>query len=581
MSDTFEIIPYDYATLNTEIKNKLKTKSEWQNVSDNDQTFQALFSLLEYNETLLLMWLNKTFVDSFPHISSAEEAVYFFVDYIGMDVNEIKSATGQVRFYLTEAHDKDIIIPAQTKISNITGTIIYSTTELKILTAGSLYIDVDVIQGEYKVLNFVSDGTNSQKYYIYENNDRTELLFKVNNVEWEYVSKFFFSTNLDQVYTIKKIKDAMYIMTNDGKFGAKPQVNDDIELTYLTSLGSDGNINTIDVLNTLVSNIYDTEDNIVNVKVTNQSIIVNGTDADTFEQIKNNVSRFFVTNPYITNPKSYREYLLKRSEIIDVNVYAGWEIYDDPKFWTTVFIFTLPKNSENLTTQQKQDLFDYLKLKDVYLAFAQFNDIIYIDNYLDIKIKFKDPKITQTKINNITSQISTIINNYFNYTLSLSTYGKAFKDTEHSVISSQIMNITDIKKVNLDIYSNEKVITLIENGTSYLNSLKYSQIKLEGTSLYLNNEKIGDFNSSWELVPLDNSGTGGTNWIGKITSLINYTSKYIDVLLIDPTLTQSSNPNNIIGDIMYVRSEALNGEDIILDGSNMIFKLYDKDISII
>jgi hypothetical protein len=573
MATDYELISYDFDSLQTDLINKLKTKSEWTDVSTDDLTLQLFIYILTYNQSFLMGTINKTFIDYFPNISSADEAVYYFADYIKMDINGIISSAGTARFYLSAARATSVYITSETEISNADNSIIYSVDSLNIINPGDLYVDVAITQGQWKDINYTSDGTNNQRYYIYEDIALDNTIVTVNGVEWTKVDDFNFYTNLDKVYSIKFIKDGYIIAFSDGVFGAKPQLNDTINIKYLKSLGYAGNIYSANILDTIMSNIYDSSGvRVTDINVINQSQIATGVDADTVDTIKKNISRFFVTNPYITRKEDYIEYIKTNQLVTDCNVYAGWELFADVNTWSSVYIYVVPTNSLYLTADDKVILNAFIKLKDLFNTKIVFEDVVYIGVNIDYVIKFRKANVSQAKINLVEEQIDDITADYFDYTLVKENYDTVFRNIYLTDIMNEVGAITDLRKTNVYFQSVETIETISSGKIIYSKSLDYQDIKINETYLYINNIEVGYYDETWTLIP-------NAAYVGKISSYISYLELTITIL--DSNLVNISDPDNIIGDIFYVRSNALNDEDLIADSAgNMVFNLHSYNIEI-
>lgn len=577
MSD-FSLINYDFDSLKTALLNKLKTKSEWLNVNNADPVLNMFLFLMTTDSSNKFATINKTFLDAFPNITMAEEYLYRFVHFIGMDINRAISATGTVTFTIPSISAKQVIIPAGTEITISDGSIIYSTVEDRFIDPGELSVDSLVIQGQNKSLSYISDGTNNQRYFIYDTVENSNIKVYVNDVLWTEVENFFFSQNTDLHYQIVNIKNGIYVLFSDGVFGSKPQSDDVIKVEYIETLGVPGNIYQADKLTKIISNIYFDDDTIVeNITVTNDEPIQNGINGNTLDEIKANVTKFFTTNPYITRKEEYRNYLLLNGLVRDVNVYAGWELFNDTDTWTTIYFYVVPRNSDILTLTEKEELFNYVKLKDIYISNLVFEDCDFISVNVGCRAKLKKSNLTSVQINEIKTNIETIISDYFNLQKAMSDYGTVFRNIYESELTERIMVIDDLRKINLSLMSVELVDVVEEDDTVFSKLLKFEQLAEEKTYLYCNDEEVGYYNSSWTLIPINNTGTGGHNWISKISS--NIESLALTINILDPNLVHSAQANNIVGDSFYVRSEPVNLDDIITGNANMVFKFWESQVT--
>ncbi|MGA2436016.1 MAG: hypothetical protein ABSG25_12090, partial [Bryobacteraceae bacterium] len=268
--------------------------------------------------------------------------------------------------------------------------------------------------------------------------------------------------------------------------------------------------------------------------------------------------------------------------VLDCNVYAGWELYPtDYTQWFQGVIYVVPKYSQFLTETEKSEIYDYIKLQDSFFTNFIFQDCTYIGIQVNVGIIFKSSSVTQTTMNADTVALINLVNNYFDLVTVVANSGTVFRNIYRSILETSILTtITDFLSVNVSLQTVETVSAIAVNETTFNYFYNYTTLDLNGTYLYINQEKVGTFNGSWVLVPQDNSGSGGTNWIGKINATINIITHDLIVNILDPTLVETSNPNNIIGRTIFLRSDPENGNDIFAATSgNMVFQFYNLDIT--
>jgi hypothetical protein len=572
----YNLVSYDYASLKADFLARIQASSEWADISVDDSVLDLFLYILSYGMSYKLGTINKTFEDFLPHSSSSEVALYRFANFIGLDINGALSATGTVTFSLpTVNNGVSVVIPINTKISTSDGSIIFSTIETKTIANGQTSVNISVIQGELKSKTFTSDGSNNQKYSIYSIIDDLNLVVKVNGTAWSPVDNFFNSTNIDNHYVRKYIKDGFYILFNDGVYGKKPELNDEIIIQYYESKGLSGNVYQSSLLNTIIDTIYNSNNVVItDITVSNSSAIANGSDQDSINSIKSKISSFFPTNPYITRKQDYIEYLkLYISLVADANAYAGWEIYpNDTTKWTTLYLQVVPPNGDNLSTNDKMLLYDYLKLKDTFFTQIFFNDITYIPIQNNITLKFKT-SLSQAAITNIQNNITTAVQNFYDIPTVVSNGETVFRNIYHYELAKVIGEVSsDIKKINLNLQTVESIETVLNNQTSFSKDLNFKDLLAEETYLYVNDELIGTYDNSFVLTDLqDNTSLGSIDWDGKISSSIDPTLKILSISILDPDVTDNTKSKNIVGKILKLRSNPTNKEDINASNSDMVF----------
>jgi hypothetical protein len=390
------------------------------------------------------------------------------------------------------------------------------------------------------------------------------------------VNDFYSSTNEDKHYIKRYIKDGFYIFFNDGLNGMIPTKGSAITVSAIETLGSSGNVYQIGVINKIIDEIYDEDgESVTTLSVANSTTMINGSDRDTINEIKSNITYYISSNPYLTTKNNYISYLKTSPLVLDCNAYAGWELYpDDTTKWMTIYFFVVTENYETLSTDDKIVLNSYIKEKDIFFSKLNFTDATYIGNIVNISLQY-NVYMSSTAINEVQTKITTVVEDFYNVAKviedsSLAEEDRtAFRDINHSALLNNIVDVDKrIRKINLILQTNEEIHT-VASGEILLSSLSYNfdNIKESGTYLYLNNELIGTYDETWTMVP-------ESAWTGLISSSINTTAKTITIEF-DPTLTNPLNSANIIGRILYLRSDAENGFDIEVSTKDTVFLLDD------
>lgn len=576
-------ISYSIDDLLAEFKEKIKNTNEWADISTDDTIFDLFAKTLTYGMSYQLSVNNNTFVDFFPHLTMADEPLYWFANFLGVTINGARSCSGTVTFTLESALLNQVVIPDGTQISTQDGKI-YKTISLAVINPGDLSTSIGVIQGTSFNKTYYGSGAGKQKYSIYikEDSDPDNFIVTVDGNEWKQVDNFYSSNNTSKHYIKKYIKDGFYILFNDGLNGMIPPKGSEIIISAIETLGSSGNIYAAGSINKIIDEIYDSEDNsVTTLSVSNPSTMINGSDEDTINEIKSNITYYISSNPYLTRKNDYIAYLKANDIVLDCNAYAGWELFpDDNTKWMTIYFYVVTESMGNLSSDDKEVLNEYVKEKDIFFSKLNFNDALYVGNIVNISLQF-NVYMSSTAINAVEEAVTNIVEDFYNIAKVIedSTLAEedrtAFRDINHSALLSKITTVdSKIRKANLVLQTNDNIHT-VASGEILLSelSLKFTNMKNSGTYLYLGTELIGTFNASWVLVP-------ATAWSGLISATINNTAKTITITL-DPNLTNPLNSGNIIGRILYVRSDAVNGYDIEIITKNTVFLLDDINYTIL
>jgi hypothetical protein len=511
MATDLTLLPYDFADLQTELINEIRTYPEWQDVSVDDTILQMVSYMFTYYTSATLANINKTFTDYFPSLTGSEDVVELFANFIGMTVNRKLGALGKksvdisdplypngnsVKFYIDNPA-LSIFVGAGVEISN-GADIIFTTTSTGTIPAGvgtqSAYIEV--IQGQYKTVSFTSTGQASQIFFLNELNvDDTQ--FSVNtSVGGTYTrqNNFLFSTRTSKDYILNYTKTGFYFKFGDGITGAIPALGETITLTYLVTLASAGDIYSANVITTVNTQLVDSGNNPVDVLVTNPYPMLGGYDGDSIDAIKANITRYFMSTPYVYRRADYIAYLLAYPDVLDVNLYAGWELYPlDTTKWFTIFIYPVPKTGHTINNNL---LLTYLKQRELFFSYIFFGTPVYvpINNTIDISLNPK-MSISQARINAILAEIQTLVTDFYDYETVVASNGTIFRDIYSSQIAAQVMAIPEIIKSDVYLQTVENVYT-VQAGTNLYNTVAVKYIPSTGlisggTYLYLDNDIVG------------------------------------------------------------------------------------------
>ncbi len=414
---------------------------------------------------------------------------------------------------------------------------------------------IPVVQGVFKTQTYVGTGNDYQKFYIFDTVEEYNTSMTVDGVAYTEVDSFLFSTNTDYHYIVRRMASGIFIETSNGVNGAKPGLNSVVSITYLVSGGTSGNIYSPAGLQTILSKVTDIDGGTVTgLVVTNPAPVIGGYDGDDLQTIRRNIQLFF-SSINLSTRESYQDYTKTSPLVLDVKCSAGWEVYPaDSTKWTTIYFYVLPAQypqTRTLSVSDKTALFNYLKLRDVFYTFLQFEDLNYIGVILEIGVRLSSTLLTAASINGIKNSIyngiNGIVDNYFNFSLLVSQSGTAFRSIYRTDLSSQIVALANVRSADLNLWTVEDTKYLVDALTDSWSgyNLILTELNPDETYLYIGNTKIGRMvpdvfgiagnpfsnGSSWCLVPevvFTAAGSGtATSWTpgttGSFTIALNLT----------------------------------------------------------
>jgi hypothetical protein len=417
------MLRYDYDSVLARLKERTLQKLDGQNIllfSTNAAWLEAVAEEFDdlslYDEFLT----RESVWDTAMGSSSIMKQVSFF-DYTP---HRKIGSTGIIRFSASKTFDGNwpfsISIPRWTQSSG--GGITFLTKESADLPNTTYYIDIPVIQGEIaKFTTTITQSTYPQpkgtayaQIRIFDP-DIENVLYevRVNGELWKEIGNIRLSIQESdpekaKVYSIRNMPkyEGVILFFGNGMFGKSLQYGDNVEFTYLKTLGAKGNVLSAGVINIVDSEIQDERGNVVTLYCTNPSAMTGGQDYELLEDIKANAPRSFKTGNRAISSQDY-ETLIKQTGTVDkVQVWGEKEINEDNGDPPGTFVSTAENliyitgfgiDQETLTgvtlTEANKDIIrkflndkkgttDILQFVDTQFVYVNFNVIVWIDNTL-------------------------------------------------------------------------------------------------------------------------------------------------------------------------------------------------------
>ena len=249
-------------------------------------------------------------------------------------------STGKVRLSTSPTFNgswgSNITIPKFTQVSG--GGLSFLVKENTFLPSSALFVDVPIIQGEKveRNIEITSTAYPELKYasVIIKDPDIENTLYtvKVNGATWKEVDSIRLSTSgEDPYYTLKTLADfsGVEISFGNGIFGKKLEYGDTVTFEYLQTKGSEGNILSSNILNSVDTALKDETGADVVLYCTNMDALVGGTDYESIEDIRSSAPLSFQTGNRAISSSDYA-ILIKQTNLADkIQVWGEKEINED------------------------------------------------------------------------------------------------------------------------------------------------------------------------------------------------------------------------------------------------------------
>lgn len=306
--------------------------------------------------------------------------------------------------------------------------------------------NVKMLQGTWIDNSYVVSGEAIETYTIPNNNiDTSTLEVQVQlsetnttrNTHIEFNDAFQLGRN-EPIYFLEKGKQGLYTLEfGDDQIARKLNNGNIVVIRYLTTDGEDGNeLSKVVPVGTI--NGYN------NITINETTKTTGGSNEESIEVTRKLAPKTFksqgqavVDDDYITLVKSLY------SQDVDVTAWGG-EVNDPPRDGYSFIAVALPTG--NLTQNEKDQIFDLLKLRNVGSITPIIVDADYYYLNIDTKIKY-DPSLTTLNSQALTTVINSAIINYGLQNLSL--FGTDFVLSELSeyisdVDTSILSNVTAV-----------------------------------------------------------------------------------------------------------------------------------------
>ena len=307
------------------------------------------------------------------------------------------ASTTRVQFTLEETLNEDILIPSGTVISaadEIQPIYFTSVRDLSIST-GNAIGEVDAVQGVPVTESFIGTGTPCEKVVL----NRIDIAHrsvsvKVTNTDWIQVDHFVESGSESMHYCVDiDGLDNVSIIFGDGKYGAYPGEGQQIEVSYLATLGANGNL-APHRINTLLSTIYASNGESVGLSVDNIIAATGGADRESQEHAKA-IAPTTVRSTWKTVTRDDYAALclafpgVAKAKIMDINDDSSLRIY-------TVRICIAPEGGGLPSPLLKSELTDYLEARRLLTIDAGIVDPVYIPVNINAELFIYPGEVSET-----------------------------------------------------------------------------------------------------------------------------------------------------------------------------------------
>ena len=563
----------DFNTLRAQIKDYLRSNSNFSDFDFEGSNFSILIDTLAYNSYITAYNTNMAVNESFIDSATLRENVVSLARNIGYVPRSKKSAVAKVNFNV----DVSSISAKQVKLNAGLvalgavqgGSYTFSIPEDITVTPNSNGIasfnDVSIYEGSYLTKTFVVDSSQANQRFVLPNANidtssiRVEVLEQYDNgltelFQYNLYTNIFGVNENARLFLVQEVDDEKYqIMFGDNVLGKKPANGSIITVTYIVTDGKDGNgaanFNFAGRLTYLFGGADVDITSGISLLSTTQSS-ENGDSIESIDNIKYLAPRVYASQYRAVTPNDYKSLIPFLYPNIDsVSAYGGEEL--DPPEFGKVYITVKPKNGEFLSAVAKDSIKNDLKKYTVAGIKQEFLDLMYLYVEFDSTVSY-DSGFVSDKLN-LQSRILSAVESYAEST-DINSFGGRLK---YSKLLSQI------DKVDNGITSNITTLVIRRNLIPSYNTLATYEVcygnkfhaDLEGFNVRSSAFKIDGVEGDIYLTdfPNDDQLTGIIKFFTITDGIITYinnnagTIDYVkgEVILFPVTITSTSLENRI------------------------------------
>ena len=432
MASNLNVTELDFDQIKQNLKNYLKTQSEFNDYNFEGSGLSTLLDVLAYNTHYNALAahfsLNEAFLDS----AQIRGNVVTRAKLLGYVPRSVLAPRAQVNISIDVTNEvstlpNTLTMARGTKLGTTVGSEQYQYVTLETQSA-ELTVDttvtpntkkynfnaVNIAQGYYKSLRYrVDNDIENQKFQLSDEDADTSTL-RVRIQENSESTSYDIYTRFETLLGVDSTSKVFYLQENagnyyeiyfgDGVTGRKPNNNNIITLDYVYTDGPESN----------GANVFTMSDSVGGFGssvVTTLSAAAGGVEQETSESIRFNAPLTFTSQNRAVTSDDYRAIIQREfTNISSISCWGGED--NDPPDYGQAYISIKPLIAETLTQAEKDQITGtILKGKNVVSITPQIVDPNY--TYLELDVFFKyNPNLTDRTAVELTSVVRDTISDY-------------------------------------------------------------------------------------------------------------------------------------------------------------------------
>jgi hypothetical protein len=448
----------DFNEIRTNLKDFLRSQSEFQDFDFDGSGMSVLLDLLAYNTHYMGYYLNMVGNEMFMDTAQLRSSILSHAKITNYVPESRKGAETLITVVINPVEDTSATVATIDKYQRFLGSDIdgfnyqfVATNSNTAVKSGSTFTfaNVNIKQGQVQTLQYLVEPTNTKRRFKIpsSNVDTSTLVVTVqesttntDTIVYNIVDDITTLKGNTYAYFVEEDVDQKYtVYFGDDIIGKKPKDGSVVILTYLDSAGAVANsisdIRLVGKINGKYSNF---------VTITANQPTYGGQEKESVEQVRFRAPYNYVTQNRAVTRLDYETLITKDYTNIDaVSVWGGDEI--EPPIYGKVFLSLKTKANYELTNLEKERIKqDLISSRNIMTVIPEIVDPDY--EYILIRGKVTyNPSMTSLKSSELVNYVKAAIEDYttnelnrFTSTFRKSKLQQYIENAEKSITGSDI-----------------------------------------------------------------------------------------------------------------------------------------------
>jgi hypothetical protein len=406
-----QVTDLDFDQIKENLKNFLRSQSEFQDYDFEGSGLSILLDVLAYNTHYNAYYLNMVANEAFLDTAIIRDSVVSHAKTLGYTPYSIKAPIASINVTVNTATNEPGVLTLprgfqfiSEQIDNTTYNFV-ALDEVSATKANSQYFfeDLKIHQGELVNYNFVhSDLTNPKQVFVLPDvniDTSTLIVSSIPSVSNNEVTVY---TQVEDVLDVEKESNVFYLQEREkGKYeiyfgndiiGKKLSDGTVVTVSYLITAGAAANrANNFVIGSTLIDSSADVFTNAV---VDPVDAAAGGSDRESIDEIKFNSTAQFATQNRLVTFKDYESFIKKAYPSVDsLTVWGGED--EIPPVYGKVYISLKPKENFFISELEKQRIIkEIIEPKAIVTVSSEIRDPEYLFLLVRNRIRFAKRKTT-------------------------------------------------------------------------------------------------------------------------------------------------------------------------------------------